>query len=143
MGRIGGVEAICPLVIIPLMPKSVLLVFSLAVAILGAGCQKGPVSPPASAAIDHTKYYAVLLSNGAVYFGRLDGLGSDFPVLTDVYYIQTTVDQESKKQNNTLIKRGKELHAPDRMILNARSIVFVEPVGTDSRVAQLISESKK
>jgi hypothetical protein len=29
------------------------------------------------------------------------------------------------------------------MILNARSIVFVEPVGSDSKVAQLIAESKK
>ena len=42
-----------------------------------------------------------------------------------------------------LVHRGKELHGPDRMILNDRSIIFVEPVGTDSRVAQLIKEAKK
>ena len=28
-------------------------------------------------------------------------------------------------------------------LLNAKNIVFVEPVGADSKVAQLISESKK
>jgi len=42
-----------------------------------------------------------------------------------------------------LVKRGKELHGPDRMYLNPNSIVFVEPVGMDSRVAQLISEANK
>jgi hypothetical protein len=41
------------------------------------------------------------------------------------------------------VKRGKELHAPDRMIINQKSIVFVEPVGADSKVAQLIAESNK
>lgn len=110
-------------------------------ALAGGACQR-QVQVPASAAVDHNRYYAVLLSNGAVYFGHLDGFGSDFPVLTDVYYIQSSVNQETKQQNNTLVKRGKELHAPDRMIINAKSIVFVEPVGSDSRVAQLISESK-
>jgi len=29
------------------------------------------------------------------------------------------------------------------MIINGKQIVFVEPVGADSKVAQLISESKK
>jgi hypothetical protein len=29
------------------------------------------------------------------------------------------------------------------MIINDKSIVFVEPVGADSKVAQLIAESKK
>jgi hypothetical protein len=43
--------------------------------------------------------------------------------------------------SNVLVKRGKELHGPDRMYLNPNSIVFVEPVGTDSKVAQLISEA--
>jgi len=42
-----------------------------------------------------------------------------------------------------LVKRGKELHGPDRMYLNANSIVFVEPVGADSKVAQLVSEASK
>ena len=124
------------------MLKTVLLVCAATFALVSTGCQSSAATP-AGAAIDHNKYYAVLLSNGAVYFGHLDGLGSDFPVLTDVYYIQSTVNQETKAANNALIKRGKELHAPDRMIINAKSIVFVEPVGGDSRVAQLIAESKK
>jgi hypothetical protein len=34
------------------------------------------------------------------------------------------------------------LHAPDRMYLNANQILFVEPVGPSSKVANLIQESK-
>jgi hypothetical protein len=39
------------------------------------------------------------------------------------------------------VKRGKELHAPDRMYLSPNQIVFVEPVGADSKVAQLIAQA--
>jgi hypothetical protein len=41
---------------------------------------------------------------------------------------------------NSLIKRRKELHEPDRMHLNPNSIAFVEPLGTSSKVAQLIEQ---
>jgi len=80
----------------------------------------------------------VLLDNSQVYFGKIADLGSDYPVLTEVFYIQSTINQESKQQNNILLKRGKEWHAPDKMILNARHIVMVEPVTPGSTVANLI-----
>ena len=35
---------------------------------------------------------------------------------------------------------GKELPGPDRMTLNADSIIFVEPVTTDPKVSQLIQK---
>lgn len=87
-----------------------------------------------------TPYQAVLLSNGSVYFGHLGGYGGHNPVLTDVYYIVSQTNPETKQANNVLVKRGKELHEPDRMYLNPQSIVFVEPVGTNSKVAQLIAQ---
>ena len=88
-------------------------------------------------------YHAVLLSNGSVYFGKLQRLGTSNPVLRDVYYVQSSVDPQTKAVNSVLIKRGKEWHAPDRMILQAGSIVFAEPVSPGSRVAQLIADSKR
>jgi hypothetical protein len=91
----------------------------------------------------NTPYQAVLLTNGQVFYGRLDKLGSSFPVLTEVYYIQSQVNQDTKQVSNTLIRRGKEWHAPDRMILNGAHIVLVEPVRTDSVVAKLIEELRK
>ena len=88
-----------------------------------------------------TPYQAVLLSNGSVYYGKLSGYGSGHPVLTDIYYILSKTNPDNKQVTNVLVKRGKELHGPDRMYLNARQIVFVEPVGTGSKVAQLINEA--
>jgi hypothetical protein len=90
-----------------------------------------------------TPYQAVLLTNGSVYFGRLDGYGTSHPVLTDVYYVVSQANPETKQVTNSLVKRGKELHEPDRMYLNPNQIVFVETVGPNSKVAGLIAEQKK
>ena len=87
-----------------------------------------------------TPYQAVLLINGSVYFGKLAGYGGPTPELTQVYYVVSQSNPETKQVTNSLIRRGQELHKPDRMYLNPRQILFVEPVGTDSRVAQLIKE---
>ena len=89
-----------------------------------------------------TPYQAVLLTNGAVYFGHLQGYGTHQPVLTEVYYVVTQTNSETKQSSNVLIKRGKELHEPDRMYLNPQQILFVEPVGANSKVAQLIAQAK-
>jgi hypothetical protein len=90
-----------------------------------------------------TPYQAVLLSNGAVYYGKLSGYHTHSPELTDVFYIVSKTDPETKQVTNILVKRGKELHGPDRMYLNASQIVFVEPVGPSSKVAQLINEANR
>ena len=89
-----------------------------------------------------TPYQAVLLTNGSAYFGHLEGLGTPYPVLRDVFYVQSVQDKDTKAVSNILVKRGKEWHGPDRMILNANMIVLVEPVNPSSRVAQLISQAK-
>src|SRR3569833_4533763 len=89
-----------------------------------------------------TPYQAVLLSNGSAYFGQLQGLGTPFPVLTNVFYVKSTQDPDTKAISNSLVKRGREWHAPDRMIITANMIVLVEPVNPSSRVAQLIAQAK-
>jgi len=109
---------------------------------LTTGCQQ-PAKVETPAISFSTPYQAVLLSNNSVYFGKLSGYGTSNPVLTDVFYILTKSDPTTKQVQNVLVKRGKELHGPDRMYLNANSIVFVEPVGTDSKVAQLITEANQ
>ncbi len=89
-----------------------------------------------------TPYQAVLLTNGSVYFGRLEDYGSHQPVLREVYYVVTKTDPNTKAVSNVLVKRGKELHEPDRMYLNPNQILFVEPVGQKSRVMELIQQSQ-
>jgi hypothetical protein len=90
-----------------------------------------------------TEYQLVLLDNGQTFFGRLEGYGSDTPVLRDVFYIQTQLDPDTKQSRNNLIKRGREWHEPDRMVLSAHHIVIVEPVSPTSTVAKLIQASKR
>ena len=90
-----------------------------------------------------TPYHAVALTNGQVFFGRIEALGTDYTVLRDVFYIQTRQNPENKQVANVLIKRGGEWHAPDRMILNPQQVVLIEPVKEDSQVAKLIAEQNK
>lgn len=90
-----------------------------------------------------TPYSAVLLDTGQLYYGKLVNAGASFPELTDVYYIQSQVNQETKAVTSVLVRRGNEWHGPDRMFLNEHHIVLIEPVGTTSKVAQLIEDDKK
>lgn len=117
------------------------MVFLLA-AVQGCDAAKG------NSAINFTtKYQAVFLDNGQVFFGRLENSGSRFPVLMDVFYIQRVgvKAQDKAKQSGEvrtiLVKRGNELHGPDRMHLNSEHIVLIEPVGLGSRIYDLINEN--
>jgi hypothetical protein len=96
----------------------------------------GPGAPVAFT----TPYQAVLLMNGSAYFGKLEGYGTPQPVLKEVYYIVTQTNPETKQNSSVLVKRGKELHEPDRMYLTPNQILWVEPVGPNSQVAKLIAQ---
>jgi hypothetical protein len=89
-----------------------------------------------------TAYQAVLLDNGQVYYGKIDRIDSEFSVMTDVYYIQSQVDAQTKGMKNILVRRGNEWHAPNRSVINTRHIVVVEPVIPGSKVAELITQLK-
>ena len=89
------------------------------------------------------EYHAVLLDNNSVYFGRVENFGGEHLVLRDVYYVQTQVNPETKQSSNILIRRGGEWHRPDRMIIDSRHVVFLEPVTQGSQVAKLIEEDRR
>ena len=90
-----------------------------------------------------TPWSGVLLTNGQAFFGRLEKAGSAFPVLRDVYYVRSQVNQETKQVTNTLVKRGQEWHGPDAMVLNKQHILLIEPVRPDSQMGRLIEENQK
>jgi hypothetical protein len=108
------------------------------VMLAGAGCQKMKGSADLG-----TPYQAVVLTNGQVYFGKLDKLGAQFPSLTDVFYIHSQQNAETKRVTSTLVKRGREMHAPDRMLINAQHILFIEPVRPDSQLGKAIEDAKR
>lgn len=89
-----------------------------------------------------TEYQAVFLDNGQVFFGKLLDTGSPYLMLRDIYYVQTMVEEEKKKTTSILVKRGSEWHNPNFMRINTRHVLVIEPVGPDSRVAQLIREAQ-
>ena len=84
----------------------------------------------------------MLLDNGQVYYGKIDRMDSEFSVLTEVYYIQSQIDPQTKEARNILIRRGNEWHAPNRSIVNTRHILMIEPVTPGSKVADLITALK-
>jgi len=88
-----------------------------------------------------TRFQAVVLANGAVFYGELEGYGTERPVLRNVYYILPRTNPETGEATKVLVKRGRESHNPDRMYLNARQIVYVEPVAPNSQIAQLIAQN--
>ena len=59
-----------------------------------------------------TPYQAALLMNGSVYFGHLQDYGTSHPFLTEVFYVGSQTDTETKHVKSSLIKRGKEMREP-------------------------------
>jgi hypothetical protein len=122
-----------------MLPRTnILLPCAALLALAMAGCSSSGATKPQA----DTTYQAVFLDSGAVFFGQLQGLGTDYPVLTNAFYVQSVTNPETKQVSNVLVKRGKEWHSPDHMTLNAHHIIFVEPVTAGSTVAGLIAQSK-
>lgn len=90
----------------------------------------------------NTPYQVVFLDNNNAYIGKMQHTGKDFLRLTNVFYIQSQVDPETKQASNTLIKRGSELHKPEFMYINTRHVLMIEPVTLDSQIAKLIEQSE-
>ena len=98
-------------------------------------------------AIDTNKYQAVFLNSGAVYFGKLQIMNSNYMKLTDVYYLQTQAADAKNPQpaasnsstNLQLVKLGSELQGPeDEMVINKDQVTFFENLKSDGKVTQSI-----
>lgn len=89
-----------------------------------------------------TEYQGVLLNNGTGYFGKIEKIGARYIELTDVYYVQSQQNPNTKEVQSILVKRGKEFHGPDRMYVNTAQVLMIEPVSPDSKLAQSIKDIK-
>jgi hypothetical protein len=96
------------------------------------------------------RYQAVFLTNGQVYFGKINKMDANNIVLKDIYYLQQAADvqkQEDKEtaaQNQlTLAKLGKELHGPeDVMYIERSQVLFWENLTNESEVVKTIDKEK-
>ncbi|OJU87983.1 hypothetical protein BGO17_03280 [Candidatus Saccharibacteria bacterium 49-20] len=110
-----------------------------------------------SAKINKDDYQAVFLTNGQVYFGKLQNADGNYLTLTNIYYLQVdsdvqqagTTDKKSTTNSATdsnvqLIKLGNELHGPrDEMQLNNTQVLFWENLKSDSKVSEAIKNYKQ
>lgn len=102
------------------------------------------------ATIDRSKYQAVFLSNGQVYFGKLQTLSGGYFKLTDIFYLQAQNKDASKNpqdaaaaqaQDVQLIKLGSEVHGPDdEMVIDKDQILFFENLKKDGKVSDSIKQ---
>jgi len=95
-------------------------------------------APNAAEVIDHGAYQAVLLSNGATMFGKLQPQGDDWFLLSDVFYLVTT-----ESGTPQLVKRGNEAQGPrEPLIIPKAQILYIENMRDDSDVVTLIKRFK-
>lgn len=104
-----------------------------------------------SATVDTSKYQAIFLTNGQVYFGKLSDVNSGYVNIKDVYYLQVqqavqpadTKSASTEQPKVSLTKLGNELHGPtDEMHISRDQVLFWENLKGDSTVVKAISDYK-
>jgi len=104
--------------------------------------------PAATLTYKSDNFYAVFLSNGQVYFGKVTESTNEFTLLENIYYLQVSnalqqvPPSETEQQPQlTLVKLGNELHGPeDYMKVNNSHIVFVEELKNNGKVVEAINQ---
>lgn len=95
---------------------------------------------------DKGAYRAIFLTNGQAYFGNLTRETRESVVLEHVYYPRTKQDlaPNSPPADTELVKLGTELHNPeDRIEIMKSSILFIETLNPDGKVAKAIKDYEK
>lgn len=100
-------------------------------------------------AVGASGWQAVFLTNGQVYFGKIEKQNNDLIVLKDIYYLQVATSPQpapaegAAQQNLSLVKLGNELHGPkDAMKINMDQVLFTEELKADSKVVDAIVRYK-
>ncbi|MGV9001386.1 MAG: hypothetical protein ACOH18_00295 [Candidatus Saccharimonadaceae bacterium] len=107
----------------------------------------------ANAGIDSSKYQAVFLTNGQIYFGKLKTYSDEYLSLTTGYYPQAkstdttdskTTDSAANASGIQLIRLGDEVYGPENEIfISKKQILHYENLKSDSKVSQLIDKNEK
>jgi hypothetical protein len=127
--------------------------FSLAVIALAAVVVLGLLSmyhlsgSPSRRSVDKNRYQAVHVSDGRVFFGKIQHIDAHFIGLADAYYtaqastenVDTTVTNQSN--NLSLIKAGEEVYGPDgKVLIQLEQVVYWENLKTDSKLLEAIGK---
>lgn len=102
-----------------------------------------------SVAIDSSKYQAVHLSSGNVFFGKLEIINDEHLKLTEVFYAETVESDQAAEgqqggENTTkLIPFEDYIYGPeDEMVIDRSQVVFFTNLKSDSGAGKLINDHK-
>ncbi len=101
--------------------------------------------------VKKNQYQAVFLTNGQVYFCKLDKVTAQYAECNDIYYLQVQqsvqpADSKASADNPqvSLAKLGSELHGPeDQMKINRDQILFWENLKDNSKVVEAIKKNQQ
>lgn len=119
-------------------------VFTAALAVLALAALGAAVyffRPNPMKTVDRSKYQAVQLVDGQLYFGRIQAITPEIIKLTDIYYFppQQQSQGNDEQPQLKLNKLGSEIHGPeDAMYLNRRNVIYWENLKNDSKLVQTI-----
>jgi hypothetical protein len=120
----------------------------LAASLAAAGCMAGQTAPaqgqgaaPAPLPESSSGYYGVYTSGNVVLFGKLESANDEWITLSDVHYVRSGVNPDTKQVANQLVKRNREWHQPDTSAINRQNVLVVEPVAGDSKMMGLIKSA--
>jgi hypothetical protein len=86
---------------------------------------------------------AVTLASGSVYYGTLIEAESGYVQLANVYYVQNVSQPNGAAPQFNLVNRQKnDWHGPDWMTIPVDKILFVENVGIQSKLSNLINQDR-
>jgi hypothetical protein len=137
------------------MMSAIVIVIIVAAVVVGGFMLFRKSASSSTSVVDATKYQAVFVTNGQVYFGKVSGENNQYVNLSDVYYLvlkqplqnQKTEGEEQQPQEQvkpgySLIKLGKEMHGPTSMSISKEQILFIENLADDSKVVSTIKNQK-
>lgn len=103
--------------------------------------------------VEKNAYQALFLTNGQVYFGKLQRADADTIKISDIYYLQVQQTVQPKAEESAsetaqgetqLVKLGGELHGPkDEMHVDRRQVLFWENLNDNSKVVEAINAYTK
>jgi hypothetical protein len=100
--------------------------------------------------VNTSKYQAVFLSNGQVYFGKITSLNGKYVNLGSVFYLTQSgstdaAATDTSNSNYSLVKLGcQQIHDPyDQMLINRDQVTFWENLQSDGKVVTSIAAFNK
>jgi hypothetical protein len=98
--------------------------------------------------VDQSKYQAVFLNSGQVYFGNIESMNDKYVHMGNIYYLTqaSSSDSSSSSSNNySLVKLGcQQIHDPyDAMVINRDEVSFWENLQDNGKVVASIKQFKQ